>query len=1217
MSGSEIKEVQKKDAPKSPVAIVGIGASAGGLEALEQFFSEMNPVSGFAFVIIQHLSPHFKSLMDEILARHTSMAIKVVEDETKVEANVVYLIPPNNEMIISDGKLYLSEKESSSALSLPVDTFFNSLARDQGPRAVGIILSGTGSDGSRGINEISKYGGLVFVQEPSTAKFDGMPNMAVETGVVNQVSSPKEIPDLLEKLISKNINGQELCLDSSFGYMQELKDIFTLLLHAYDIDFSFYKPSTIIRRLERRIALKNFNSIEEYLTLLNSDIYELDALYHDLLIEVTEFFRDIEAFKAIEEEVIPKLFNNPKCNGEIRVWVSACATGEEAYSIAILIDEYIRENNLNRDFKIFATDIHKESLNKAGRGIYCENAVTKISPERLERYFQRKGIYYQVNTSLRQKIVFAPHNLVNDPPFTRMDLITNRNFLIYLKSAVQKKVISMLHFGLKSEGYLFLGSSEHLGDLEKDFESINPKWKIFKKTHDIRFPINLRLPNPSMLETNSALPSAKINVPSFPVNYRGSERDLFSLYDSLLGIYIQDSFIVNSREELIHTFGDADKYLQVVKGRVSLELPNLVLDDLKAPISAVLQRAYSEKKTIRYTDVNLNLPDSKQEDLTITVEPLPVYDNGERFFIVTIESKEIFEAKADDQESVNYKTISKDELNSLRNELAYTKEYLQTTIEELETSNEELQAANEELQASNEELQSTNEELHSTNEELYTVNSEYQNKIEELIQLNDDITNLLNSTKVGTIFLDETLNVRKFTPSVTDLFNLLPQDIGRPIFHIAHNVEDQNLLQNLDVVLESGQMIEEEVRKNDGTWFLMRALPYISNLNSVEGVTVTFININQLKLAQEELVESEKRLRFIMETVNDGYWDWEIEKDTEYISPKFKEMFGYQDHELENSPESWKSLIYPEDLDLSIKNAEKHIQTDGEFPYIQEVRYKHRDDSTVWVICRGVGLKNSEGKINRIVGTHTDITELKKTQEMLLESNTELQQFAHMASHDMQAPLRHIRSYLNLFLDTYKDKVDQQGEVWAGYIDAGAERMQKQIKSLLYFSKIGKQNVEVQDLDLNDSVNCIVEMLSESIKEVEASVAFDKLPVIKANKVYIEKIIQNLFENAIKFRSSERKLEIVIDVIEDEQEWKVSFKDNGIGIEPKYKDRIFQIFQRLNSTSKYEGNGIGLSICKKIVNHHGGDIWVESELDKGATFYFTIPKDYVHKVLES
>ena len=794
--------ISLQSSPESPLYVVGIGASAGGLDALERFFTKVPSDSGMSFVIVQHLSPDFRSLMDELLARRTRVPIRLVEDGMPVEPDHVYLIPPKKEMIISGGRLLLSERDQKQELSLPIDVFFRSLAQDCGQRAVAVVLSGGGSDGSRGVKAVRDVGGLVVVQTAESAQFDGMPRNARDAGVATFVLAPEDMPAAIVDHLRRARGGAPA--KEVIETIPGLDAVYRMLATEFGIDFKHYKPSTVTRRIERRLRMSRSDTHEQYVERLRTGRGELDQLYRDLLIGVTRFFRNEEAFDLLATRVLPEALQRRSDDAAFRVWVAGCATGEEVYSLAILLHE-IASRQGDRPVTIFATDVHRGSLEHAGAGVYDEHAVAHIRGDRLERYFLKRGRAYQIVPDLRQMVVFAQHNVVKDPPFTRVDLVSCRNMLIYLQPAPQQKVLGLFHFALNRGGILFLGPSESTGHLAHDFSSLDPHWRIYRKHSDVRMPVDVRFQPSRSIEFRP--PSGEPSAARLPVSR------LLDTYDALLGQFMPPSLLVSDRGELIHTFGGASRFLRIRDGRHALELLDLVEGELRMVLVGGLQRAAKEQGALVFRGVRLTVDEARASSTPSRFGESRAARARQNLLVS-------FEATGDQEAPAGARDrgrlgVARARSGALEQELSHTRENLQAAIEELETSNEELQAANEELLASNEELQSTNEELQSVNEELYSVNAEYQRKIGELTELTNDMDNLFMSTDVGTIFLDKQLRIRKFTPQIAESFNLMPQDVSRPIAAFSHNIGDEDIAGDLARAL-GGERLEREVHDRPG-----------------------------------------------------------------------------------------------------------------------------------------------------------------------------------------------------------------------------------------------------------------------------------------------------------------------------------------------------------------------------------------------------------------
>jgi two-component system, chemotaxis family, CheB/CheR fusion protein len=855
-------------APQPLVRIVGIGASAGGLEALERFFDAMPVDSGLAFAIVQHLSPDFRSMMDELLARHSRMTIRHAADGTEVEANTVYLNPPRKNLIIENGRLNLRAPNPRELPNHPIDAFFHSLASDRGNQAIGVILSGTGSDGTKGAKSILQGGGVVLVQEPGSAKFENMPRSAIERGVSSAIALPEEIP----ALVARVLRGESLdpaIAEAAAGPMEPETEILRLLEKRYGANFGYYKRTTVERRFNRRSTLNGLQDLSNYVALLRRDPVELERLYADLLIGVTAFFRDRPAFDALRDTIVPQLAAQMSESRQLRVWVPGCASGEEAYSIAILFSEYARTQELPLNIKIFATDLHYGSLEKAGAGIYDDKSLSELSPEVRDRYFDEVGRNYQAKSSLRRLIVCSPQNLIKDPPFTRLDLISCRNLLIYFDDIAQKKVLALFHFALIQDGVLFLGPSETVSDLVDEFEVLDARWRLFRKIRNVQFAGSTRMLPPVAQINELGNPLVRTVPRAFNTSPRGSaartdRRYLLQAYDAVLARFAPPSLLVSRNGELVHVFGDAHKFLRLRMGLFSPRLVDVVIDPLKLAVSACVDsmrvtHAAPVVREVSFRDATNN-PIAVQVQATLLAEaggdadyilvtlterarelapPSPSSPTGRR--VPLIEQVEHFEERAALQER----------LEELERNLHFTEESLQTTIEELETSNEELQSTNEELMSANEELQSTNEELHAVNEELYSVSAEHRRKIDELTALTNDMDHLLRCTDVGTIFLDQELRVRRFTPAVARAFNLLERDIGRPIGHITARFAYPGLAQDVASVARNNEIIEHTVSVDDYT-LLLRIFPFQVG-DRTRGIVISLIDVSRLKQAERAL----------------------------------------------------------------------------------------------------------------------------------------------------------------------------------------------------------------------------------------------------------------------------------------------------------------------------------------------------------------------------
>ena len=854
-------EVGKNEAPE-PSHVVGIGASAGGLEAIDAFFSNMPTKNDYAFVVIQHLSPDHKSLMVEILSKKTEMPVNRAEDSMKVRPGEIYLIPPKKNLVLFHGKLLLRDQEPTRGLNLPIDVFFRSLAEDQEEKAVAIILSGTGSDGMRGVRAVKHAGGMIMAQAPESAQFDGMPRAAISTGMADFVLPPDQMPAQLVAFTEHPhvVSGD---LPSPLSADEDgMAKIFALLRERCKVDFTNYKPSTVLRRVDRRMTINQLESTADYYAYLQQVSSEVTTLFRELLIGVTNFFRDPWVFEIVQTEIIPELIE--KSGGrELRVWVSACSTGEEAYTIAMLIKNGLEELGVHRNVKIFATDIDRGALQFAAAGSYPESVAADIPVQFLSKYFVRKEEHFQISRTIREMVVFAQHNIIKDPPFTSMDLISCRNVLIYLQPVLQNKVLQFFQFSLRQGGVLLLGTSETTGEFGKNLEPLNAKAKIFRSKS--------KLPTvPSSPEGLSAGDTRFRELSRQAASMRAEPRrgndQLFDRFmEAVSPRFLPAGIIVNEHQEVVHVLGESSPYIRFPSGRPTLALDRIVVKELAIPIVTGVQKAFREGEQVRFTGVKVP-GEAGVTMLNLTILMLPGKGGQDPLAAVLME-EENPTPDGSPGSTANYdlSDVAEQRIADLEQELQFSKENLQATIEELETANEELQATNEELLASNEELQSTNEELQSTNEELFTVNTEYNQKIIELSELNNDVQNLFENRAIGLLILDENLEVRRFSSGVRGFLQIEETDVGRPVHRIVSRLPDFDLYGSLAAQTSQASSAEWEVCNEEGEWYLLRVSPYSISPDETSGLIVYSVEVTDRKEAQAALDAQLGSHRFISE----------------------------------------------------------------------------------------------------------------------------------------------------------------------------------------------------------------------------------------------------------------------------------------------------------------------------------------------------------------
>ncbi len=822
--------------------VVGVGASAGGLDALERLFGALPADTGAAFVVIQHLSPDHKSMMDNLLSRYTAMPVRVAEHDMPLTADAVFLIPPAKSMRVAGDRLMLTPKPEHG-LSLPIDIFFGSLAEQCADRGIAVVLSGTGSDGSRGLPAVNAAGGFVFVQEPASAKFDGMPRSAVGTGLADVVAPAEELAARLATHLRapRGATLRLLAGGGPAGATEPLDGILELLLASGGIDFRDYKPATVLRRIERRMQVQRATTLAAYRDTLAASTDEQAVLRRELLIPVTRFFRDTEVFEQLAEQVLPALVERTDSMEPIRVWVACCATGEEAYTLAMLFAEALGKLGRSRPVKIFATDVEAAYLDQAAGGLYPDTIAAEVSGDRLERWFIERQGGWAVRPEIRQMVIFARHNLVADPPFTRMDLVTCRNALIYFQPAAQERALRRLQYALLPGGHLLLGPSESLGVLHRDFASLPGRAKIYRLLRRDRLGLHMEAATRHLPMTQRhALRrrSAEQAVPEAPAWVAQGQRELQQAY-------LPPSLLVGPARELLHVYGSASELLQMAEGQATLDVLKLLPRELSWPASLLLQAADADGHSLSAAPVTLG---SGAQARRIRLVARKLVHEGSAATLLSFEALEA--QPASEAESVALDIEQRKRVESLERELDLTHESLQATIEELETANEELQATNEELMASNEELQSTNEELQSVNEELYTVNSEYQEKVDVLNSVNADLENIAKATATPTLFVDDQLRLMRFTPELMQLFKVRDGDRGRSIEDFANLLEYPELFNDLRRTLADQVATEREVQSRDGQWWLARIQPYLARAPGSTKAVMSFVNVTSLKDSQ-------------------------------------------------------------------------------------------------------------------------------------------------------------------------------------------------------------------------------------------------------------------------------------------------------------------------------------------------------------------------------
>ena len=1189
---------------EKPFRVVGIGASAGGLEALEQFFSHMPPDTGMAFVIVQHLDPTRESSMPQIVARLTQMPAFVATDGMKVQPNSVYLIPPSKNLAMRKGVLRLEEPAQPHGLRLPVDFFLRSLAQEKGSEAICVILSGTGTDGTLGLRAIKAELGTIFVQDPRSARYDGMPRSAVETGLADFVLPADQIPPQMVQFVQHlAVNGVKVATATTEAG-EPLQQVFAIMRARTGHDFSHYKLNTVQRRIQRRMSVNQVTEIADYARFLRANEQETRALLKDILISVTSFFRDTAAFDALKKEI--RELMRKKANGsDLRGWVAGCATGEEAYSVAMVIAECMDELEKRFPVQMYATDIDSDALAIGRSGTYTANIAVDVSPERLKRFFVKQENAYQVNKELREMVVFAPQDFIKDPPFSRMDLICCRNLLIYLESDVQKRLGPLLHYALKPGGVLFLGPSETVGDATDLFALVDKKWKLYRRRDVAVSPERLKFPT-------AFAPLVREPVP-------GPEADIIPRVPALserifLDNYAPSFAVIDERQRLLYVRGRTGKYLEIASGQPSLSIVEMAREGLRSELASAIFRATTEKKSVVREGVRVKHNGGFQT-INLTVAPLMERQAPPGLMMVVFQDTRPAGDEGKGPPAARRPTPDA----SLGEELRLTRESLQASIEELEATNEELKSANEELQSNNEELQSTNEELdtsreelQSLNEELLTVNAELSSKNELLAKANDDLKNFLNRTDIAIIFLDEELKVRSFTPATRDVLAIRDIDIGRPLEEITSRLADGALVDDARAVLRTLSAKEVEVQRKDGHWYNLRVLPYLTVQNAGGGLVVSFLDIDKQKKALAEwtglhvqlqdafngLKASEAEYRALFDALSDGFALAEVILDKDgrpqdyrflEANQAFSELMGLP---LDKVSGRTVRELWPQAEPAWLQRLGK-VATGGEPSHFEEQLAGQGRYVEVQAYSLG------KGRFAHIV---RDISERKKAEQLKDE-------FIGMVSHELRTPLTVLVGAVKVAMSAGITAEDLRSLLQDAAVSGDA--LSDLLDNLVELSRF-----QASRLTLNRSMVDVRELIGDALEKERAlapdhrfeAVVPGGLPHIQADPVRLHQVLHNLLDNAVKYSPPNTRVQVRVSVTRDGNLLTIGVVDQGKGLSQEEQGRLFLPFERLAETSLTNpGLGLGLLVCRRLVEAHGGRIWVESEPGKGSTFWFTLP----------
>ncbi|HEY8186712.1 MAG TPA: chemotaxis protein CheB [Pyrinomonadaceae bacterium] len=1235
---SRAKGVNKKSkAAKSEndlFPIVGVGASAGGLEAFTRLIRHLPENTGMAFVLVQHLDPEHESRLPQLLAKTSKMPVLEVANNTRVKPNQVYVIPPNRSMKIADRVLKLLPHKKADGSYRSIDHFFESLANDQRHQAIGVILSGTATDGTLGLQAIKGKGGITFAQDES-AKYNSMPRSAIAAGDVDFVLSPEKIAEEIARIAEhpyvapedelKTEASEKGKTEITVNDQNALQKILLLVRNHSRVDFSLYRGNTIRRRIMRRMVVAKIKKLSGYANYLRQNASELEALYQDLLITVTSFFRNPETFDALKQKIFPQIMSDRSPDEAMRAWVIGCSTGQEAYSLAMAFLEFSSRISQKLRLQVFATDLNDALLEKARAGLYSKSLVQDVSRQRLRRFFIEEEGGYRVSKTIREMCVFARQNIITDPPFSRMDLISCRNLLIYLEPELQRKLMPTFHYALKEDGVLVLGLSESIGTFSSLFASLDKKLKIFTKKpgKEQQRPHVLTAPGatPAKITHDKTLPAELRNTLNIELTAQ-READRIAL-----ARYGPPGVVINAGLEILQFRGDTSPYLAPARGRASFNVLKMAREGLMLPLRAAINKAKKENKRARKEDVHIDQDDSTRN---IHLEVIPLKNAREPSFLVLFEPADLPTAKSS-VAAVRKKSASKRERQNenreiarLEQELAETRDYLQTVQEQYDAANEELQAsaeeaqsANEELQSINEELETSKEELESTNEELTTVNEEIANRNTELTRLNSDMVNLQSSVNLAILLLGRDLTIHRFTQPAEKLFNLMARDLGRPLNIVRHNLEFPNLETIVAEVIENVAAQDYEVRDKEGRWFLLRVRPYMTLDNNIDGAVVVLIDISRQKQAEE----ARARLAAIVESSNDAI----IGKDLGGVIASWNRgaetLFGYTAEEAIGK--SIAILIPPERADEEFHILERIRR--GERVETYETVRLSKDGTPIDISLTVSPIVDAQGKITGASKIAHDISSRKRTDEeraalLLREQNARAEaeaanrlkdEFLAIVSHEVRTPLTSIVGWIHMLRS---GKLDEEQTTKAlESIDRNAALQATIITELLETSRIvsGTLKLDSKPVALPSLIEAAIEIVrpAAEAKSIKIETALD----IKAGPIWgdsgrLQQVFWNLLSNAVKFTPKKGCINIRLERADSNAT--VVVKDNGEGIEAGFLPHVFERFRQADASASrsYGGLGLGLSIVRNVVEMHGGSVRAESEgRGQGATFTVTLP----------
>ena len=1202
-----------------PRAIVGIGASAGGLEAVTELLENLPEKTGMAFVYVQHLDPTHKSLLTPILSRVARIPVQEAKQGTRVEADRLYIIPPNKNMFIEKRVLRLVTRIGGEGRLVSIDNFFRSLAADQKNRSIGVILSGNASDGVLGLEAIKGEGGITFAQNEKSARHPSMPHNAIVSGAADHTLVPADIARELDKISRHPYVAPGLASSQDPGMLfgqkeqESLERIFAMLRVKSGVDFSQYKPATLKRRIKRRMVLQKIEILPEYTSYLKDNPAEIEALFQDMLISVTEFFRDRETFDYLKKHVFPVIARAHPGGEPIRIWSAGCATGEEAYSLAISMMEFMEDSKRKIAFQIFGSDLNEGSILKARAGIYPASIATDVSTERLRRFFTKVNGNYQISKAIRDVCVFAKQDIINDPPFSQLDLITCRNLLIYLEAAAQKRILPIFHYALKASGFLMLGKSEGVGEYTDLFLAKQKAHKIYAKkassrrTHFRPFEAG----DSGAATSDPHTPEKAKEHRKGATGYPSLEGELSKDVDRILlsAGFAPPSVVIDEGMQVVQFRGHLAPYLNFPTGKATWSLLKMAREDLTMELRAAITDAKKKQKTILRNDVAF-LHSGHARTLTIEVIPLKHLGGSERHLLIVFRPGD---ALAPKEESVldgargGRNKHADRQVEKLERELATVKEHLRAALEEEESAREEFQSVNEEVVSSNEELQSTNEELEtakeelqSTNEELVTVNEELQTRNAQLSQTNNDLSNVLSSANVPIIIVDRELRIRRLTPTAEKSLRILPSDIGRSIADIKLPIRFPELRGLLIDVIESVQPQHQEVEDEEGRWHTLWVRPYQTWDNKIDGAVITLIDINEIKQGQRKLEQSLSYAQGILGTMREPLLVLDKDLRVKTANAAFYAMFpatskdteGMHIYELGNRQWDTPHLRKALEKILPLQSTLQDMEVSFDSPGIgRKVMFLNAQK-----------LVQSDGKEELVLLAMEDVTDHRLLQE---RNDT----FVSMASHELKTPVTTIKTLVQILQKRFEESEDTVLVEYLTRMDHQIEQLMKLVTDLLDASKIKAKKFELEEkpFDLDLLVMEIVKDCRLLSPQHAIEVQGKTNATIRGDRNSLSRVFINLIVNAIKYSPQAQK--IIVTLSKTTTSVCVSIQDFGIGIEKRHQEKIFERFFQITNEGgqNFTGLGIGLYITAAIVRQHKGRIWVESKKKKGSTFFVTLP----------